>query len=62
MKTLTITQASTLIAQAVQNGSATLEEAEVMQKAIRDKRYYGNTMTNECRARMMVNRFGFFAI
>lgn len=25
-----------------------------------EKRYYGNAMTNETRARMMENRFGFF--
>jgi hypothetical protein len=62
MNSLTITQAAKLIAEAVQNGSATFEEASEMQKAIREKRYYGNTMTNETRARMMVNRFGFFAI
>lgn len=60
MKTLTITQASNLITEAVKNGSATLDEATEMQKAIREKRYYGNTMTNETRARMMINRFGFF--
>jgi len=62
MNALTITQAAKLIAEAVQNGSATFEEACEMQKAIREKRYYGNTMTNTTRARMMVNRFGFFAI
>ena len=62
MNALTITQAAKLIAEAVQNGSATFEEACKMQKAIREKRYYGNTMTNETRARMMINRFGFFAI
>jgi hypothetical protein len=62
MNTLTITQAAKLIAEAVQNGSATFDEACEMQKAIREKRYYGNTMTNETRARLMVNRFGFFAI
>ena len=60
MKALTITQASKLIAEAVQNGSATIDEATEMQKAIREKRYYGNAMTNETRARMMSNRFGFF--
>ena len=62
MKALTITQAATLIAEAVKNGSATFDEACEMQKAIREKRYYGNTMTNETRARMMEHRFGFFAI
>lgn len=59
-KALTVTQASKLIADAVKNGSATFEEACEMQKAIREKRYYGNAMTNETRARMMEHRFGFF--
>jgi hypothetical protein len=61
MKSLTISQASKLIADAVANGSATLEEAVDMQAAIRGK-YYGKTMTNEQRYRMMVNRFGWFEI
>ena len=63
MKALTITQASALIAKAVQNGSATFEEASEMQLAIRAKRTFsGKTMTNEERYSMMVNRFSFFAI
>ena len=62
MNTLTITQASKLIAEAVSNGSATFEEACEMQKAIREKRYFGNTMTNQIRYNIMVKRFGFFNI
>ena len=63
MKTLTITQAATLIAQAVQNGSATLDEATEMQKAIRAKTTFGGkTMNNVDRYNMMVTRFGFFTI
>lgn len=60
-KSLTITQASKLIAEAVANGSTTLEEAQEMQQAIRGK-YYGKTMTNEQRYRVMTNRFEFFNI
>ena len=63
MKTLTITQAANLIAQAVMNGSATFDEASEMQLAIRAKRTFsGKTMTNEERYNVMVNRFSFFAI
>lgn len=63
MKTLTITQASTLIAQAVQNGSASLDEATEMQKAIRAKTTFGGkAMNNVDRYNMMVKRFSFFAI
>lgn len=60
MKALTITQASNLIAEAVKNGSATFEEAQEMQQAIRGK-YYGKLMTNEQRYRVMRNRFEWFA-
>lgn len=60
-KSLTITQASKLIAEAVANGSTTHQEAHDMQQAIRSK-YYGKTMTNQDRYNMMINRFGFFGI
>lgn len=63
MKTLTITQASALIAQAVQNGSASLDEATEMQKAIRAKTTFGGKAMNIAdRYNMMVKRFSFFAI
>lgn len=63
MKTLTITQAATLIAQAVMNGSATLDEATEMQKAIRAQTTFGGkTMSSADRYNMMTTRFGFFTI
>lgn len=63
MKTLTITQAAKLIAEAVVNGSANFDEASEMQLAIRAKRTFsGKVMTNEERYNLMVNRFGFFNI
>lgn len=55
MKTLTITQAAALIAQAVMNGSATLDEVTEMQKVIRAKTTFGGkTMNNAGRYNMMV--------
>lgn len=54
---MNITTASALISSLCSNGSISQDLANRAQLAIRE-RYYGNTMTNDDRRRMLANRFG----
>lgn len=58
---MTITQASALIASFFANGMIDAEKSVNAQKAIRDRSYYGKTMSNDDRRRMLANRFGIAA-
>jgi hypothetical protein len=58
---MNITQASALIAAAFASGLIDAEKACNAHKAIRDRSYYGKTMSNDDRRRMLANRFGISA-
>ncbi|MNC80905.1 hypothetical protein D3C75_1338500 [compost metagenome] len=55
---MNITQASAKIAQALQAGIIDQATAVRAQAAIREKKYYGNTMKPNHRESILVNRFG----
>lgn len=57
-ETISITQAELAISQAQTAGSISQDAALSARKAIREKSYYGTSMTGADRARMLRLRFG----
>ena len=58
---MSITQATALIASYVTAGAIDSATARRAQAAIRSKKHYGKTMSNDDRRRMLANRFGIAA-
>lgn len=56
-----IKQASDLIQSFFAKGLIDSDKAYAAQRAIRDRGYYGTTMTSDDRRRMLANRFGIAA-
>lgn len=55
---MTISQASKRIAKALQDKRISFEDAVKAQAAIRERKYYGNSMTPKARQSIVENRFG----